>query len=342
MNYIKSILFIILLTPVISQAILYRIYTGNIGQDKAEFYFDSESSVAVYLDSKNHQVMLLEFIKSNSDKFNFKSYYADSYENVIDKIFIENFNSHTFYSNYSNPENYQYLTGYTFNGDKINLHKTFEYNKNGDHSLRKEEFSNIDYLQLNSTKDFYFKVVVSKKKNEKEQIVGIKIYSKHDDHLIQTIRGIKGCEFNSSVSIITNEGFDFNFDGDNNDFFLVKDRVYGPNNTAEYYVYDKTQQQFVKLNLEGNDFHFDDQEKAATSYKTCPGKKENYEISLTDHFKYIGNNRYKRVKTECVYHEHCYLNEDNNQFEFKNQRACKPKELTSCRNYIDNNDYDDY
>ena len=334
MNYIKSILFIILLTPAISEAILYRIYTGNIGQDKAEFYFAYER--AIYLDGKDHQVKLLDFIKKNSDKFNFKSFYTDSYENVIDKIFIENFNSGTFNDG---PETYQQLTGYTFNGDKINLHKIFEFNE---HSLDEAEFSNIDYLQRDNTKDFYFKVVVSKKKKEEAKIVGIKIYSKDDGRLIQTITDIKECKFNAYVSIITNEDFDFNFDGDNNDFFLVKDRVYGPNNTAEYYVYDKTQQQFVKLNLEGNDFHFDDQEKAATSYKTCPGKKENYEISLTDHFKYIGNNRYKRVKTECVYHEHCYLNEDNNQFEFKNQRACKPKELTSCRNYIDNNDYDDY
>lgn len=335
MNYIKSILLIILLTPAISRAILYRIYTGNIGQDKAEFYFDYET--AIYIDDKEHQVKELNFIRKNDNKYNFNTHYTDKFDEQ-DKIFIENFDSDTFEDG---SDTYQYLTGYTFNGDKINLHKTFEYNKNGDRSLRKAEFNNIDYLQQESTKDFYFKVVVSKKKNEEEQIVGIKIYSKADGQLIQTIRGINGCKFNSYVSIaVTNN--DYNFDGDNNDFFLVKDRVYGPNRTAEYYVYDKTQQQFVKLNLEGNDFHFDDEEKAATSYKTCPGKKENDEISLTDHFKYIGNNRYKHVKTECVYHEHRYLNEDNNQFEFKNQRACKPKELTSCRNYIDNNDYDDY
>ncbi|OCG19521.1 hypothetical protein A9G22_10080 [Gilliamella sp. App2-1] len=143
------------------------------------------------------------------------------------------------------------------------------------------------------------------------------------------------------ISRITKNS-DYNFDGDNNDFSLIKDRYHGPNTTAEYYVYDKTQQQFVKLNLDGNDFRFDREAKTATSYKTCPSKKENDHISLTDNFQYIGNNRYKRVKTECLYKSGEYLNEDNNQFEYKKQRACKPKEIKDCRNYIDNNDYDSY
>lgn len=337
MNYIKFALVALLLTPTISQAI-YRVYTGNIGENKAEFYF-VDSKNAIYFNDKDHQVKHLGLISENNNTFNYKTYYADSFGKVLDKIFIENFDSDTFDDG---TETYQHLTGYTHNGDKINLNKTFEYSKYDGRSLDKAEFENIDYLQENSSKDFYFKVVVSKKKKEEEKIVGIKIYSKHNDRLIQTITGIKGCEFHGYVNIVTSEGFDFNFDGNNNDFYLIKDRDFGPNPTAEYYVYDKTQQQFIKLNLEGNAFRFDDEEKAATSYKSCPGKKENDEISLTDDFKYIGNNRYKRVKTECVYHEHRYLNEDNNQFEFKNQRACKPKELTSCRNYIDNNDYDDY
>ncbi|MWP48154.1 hypothetical protein, partial [Gilliamella sp. Pas-s27] len=102
---------------------------------------------------------------------------------------------------------------------------------------REAEFNNIDYLQQHSTKDFYFKVIVSKKKNEEANIVGIKIYSKHDGKLIQTITGIKGCEFHGYANIVNHEKSDYNFDGDNNDFYLFKDRLSGPNRTAEYYVY---------------------------------------------------------------------------------------------------------
>lgn len=334
MNYIKSILPIILLIPAISQAELYRIYTGTIGQNKAEFYFDDD--FAVYIDSKDYQVKNFDYIRKSSYPTKFKSNNVNS----SDKIVIENVDSHTFYSA---SENDQQLTGYTLNGDKVNLQKTFEYEKyNEQHPLSEAEFNNIEFLQQSSTKDFYFKVIISKKKKEEVEIVGIKIYSKLDGRLIQTITGIQGCKFNSYVSIQTNEGFDFNFDGDNNDFYLIKDRDFGRNTTAEFYVYDKIQQQFVKLNLKGNDFRFDYKEKKANSYKTCPGKKDNDEISLTDNFQYIGNNRYKRVKTECLYKSGEYLNEENSQFEYKKQRTCKPKEIKDCRNYIDTNDYDDY
>jgi hypothetical protein len=327
MNYIKSILLTILLIPTISQADFSLIYTGTIGQNKAEFYF--EYGVAVYIDNKDYQVKIFDIEKS--------SYPTKSNDvNSLDKIVIENVDSHTFYSV---PEQ---LTGYTLNGDKVNLRKTLEYREYDEYSLREVEFKDIEFLQESSTKDFYFKVVVSKKKGEKAEIVGIKIYSKHDGRLIQTITGIQGCKFNSFVSITTNKGFDFNFDGDNNDFYLAKDRNYGPNTTAEYYVYDKSQQQFVKLNLEGNGFRFDYKEKKAISYKTCPGKKDNDEILLTDDFQYIGNNRYKKVKTECLYKSGKYQNEYSGHDEYKKQRACKPKEIIDCRNYIDTNDYDDY
>ncbi|MWP48036.1 hypothetical protein [Gilliamella sp. Pas-s27] len=327
MNYIKSILLIILLIPTISQAEFSLIYTGTIGQNKVEFYF--EYNFAIYIDNKDYQIKKFDIEKS---RYPTKSNDVNSLDNIV----IENVDSHTFYSG---PEQ---LTGYTLNGDRINLQKTLEYHEYDEQSLRELEFNNVDYLQESSTKDFYFKVVISKKKGEKAEIVGIKIYSKHDGRLIQTITGIQGCKFNSYVSIQTHEDFDFNFDGDNNDFYLTKNRNYGPNQITEFYVYDKTQQQFVKLNLDGNDFRFDYEEKEATSYKTCPGKKANDEISLTDDFKYIGNNRYKKIKTECLYKSGYHLNKKSEQFEYKKERACKPKEIKACRKYIDTNDYDDY
>ncbi|MCX8711345.1 hypothetical protein J3U57_02265 [Gilliamella sp. B3464] len=320
MNYIKSILLLILLIPTISLAEFSRIYTGTIGQDKVEFYF--EYDYAVYIDNKDHQVKDLNISQiRNPSKFK-----SNNVNPVIENVDI--FDS-------------EQLTGYTPNGDKVDLHKTFEYGEYDEHSLRKVEFNNVDYLQQSSTKDFYFKAVVSKKKGEKAKIVGIKIYSKQDGRLIQTITGIKGCEFNSYVSVQTHEGFDFNFDGDNNDFYLTKNRNYGPNQIADYYAYDKTQQKFVKLNLDGNDFRFDYKEKEAISYKTCPSKKERSQIFLTDNFQYIGNNRYKRISTECLFQEDSY-HENNGRYEFKKQRACTLTELNFCRNYIDTNDYDDY
>ncbi|MWP48110.1 hypothetical protein, partial [Gilliamella sp. Pas-s27] len=157
MKYIKCILLTILLTPAISHAI-FRIYTGTIGQDNAEFYFDDET--AVYLDGKEHEVKRLSFIREHNDMFYFKVYYANSFEKILDKIVIENFDRGIFNHD---ADAYQYLAGHSLNGDKINLHEIFEYKKYDEHSLREAEFNNIDYLQQHSTKDFYFKVIVSKK-----------------------------------------------------------------------------------------------------------------------------------------------------------------------------------
>lgn len=68
---------------------------------------------------------------------------------MIDKIFIKDFNVVTFNDG---SENYQQLEGYAFSKDsKINLDKIFEYNE---YSLDEAEFSNIDYLQRDTTEYF--------------------------------------------------------------------------------------------------------------------------------------------------------------------------------------------
>lgn len=59
---------------------------------------------------------------------------------------------------------------------------------------------------------------------------------------------------------------------------------------------------------------------------------------MTDTFQYIGNNRYKRIETKCTYQKGEDLNMDG---QYEKERACKPKELINCRNYIDTYDYDD-
>lgn len=335
MKFIKYILLILLLTPSISYPMIYRIYNGTIGENKVEFYFYDDNGV--FLVDKEHQVKRFSLIREPNDTFHFRTYSPDSFKETLDKIYIENFDISAFSHK---KENYQYLTGYTLNGERINLHKTFEYDEIDKDTWQEAEFNNIEFLQEESSKDFYFKIMISKPKESIADITGIKIYRKHDGKLIQTITDIKECDFLSYRNIVTHKNFDFNFDGDNNDFYLVKDRYQGFNTTAEYYVFDKKQQQFVKLNLEGKDFRFDYEEKTASSHKYCPGKKENDEISLIDTFKYIGNNRYKRIETKCTYKKGGYMN-DNGKYEYEQERVCKPKERTDCRNYIDNNDYDD-
>lgn len=323
MNYIKSILLILLLTPTISHAIIY-IYTGNIGQDKAEFYFDDVYTI--YLDDKEHQVKKLSSIGKNNDVYKFKSYYVTSPEEVIDEVFIKKLDSDTFYDL---KNNYQQLTGNTLSGNKIDLHKIFEYDIYNENILDETEFNNIDFLQANSTKDFYFKLVISKKKKEAAKIVGIKVLSKKDGRLIQTITGINVGIF-LRIEHITTENKDYNFDGDNNDFRISSTKnLYGGSLTTEFYSYDKKQKKYVKLNLKGNDIRLDSKTKTATDYKLCFSRKTEGRIELNDTFQYMGNNHYKQIKTKCLYKEGDV------------QRACTSQELINCRKCLEDDDNDD-
>ena len=329
MNFIKSILLIILLIPTISHAIIY-IYTGNIGQDKAEFYFDD--LYTIYLDNNEYQVKKLSSIGKNNDVYKFKSYYVTSPEEVIDEVFIKKLDSDTFYDL---KHNYQQLTGNTLSGNKIDLHKIFEYDIYNKNRLDEAEFNNIDFLQENSTKDFYFKLVISKKKKEAAKIVSIKVLSKKDGRLIQTITGVKGGVFESFTHITTGND-DYNFDDDNNDFSigsLLFNGRGGARVIAEYYSYDKKQKKYVKLNLKGNDIRLDSKTKTATDYKLCFSRKTEGRIELNDTFQYMGNNHYKQIKTQCQYIE--YLENGNKQ------RACTSQEITNCRRSLDDDDNDD-
>lgn len=323
MNYIKSILLIILLIPAISHA-SYRIFTGNIGQDKVEFYLDDLHTI--YLDDNEHQVKKLSSIGKNNDVYKFKSYYVTSPEEVIDEVFIKKLNSDTFNDG---PETYQHIIGYTLNGDKIDLHRIFEYDFHNENILDETEFNNIDFLQANSTKDFYFKLVISKKKKEAAKIIGIKVFSKKDGRLTQTITGIN-VGFLLSIEHIITENKDYNFDGDNNDFRIgsMKDLYWGSWIT-EFYSYDKKQKKYVKLNLKGNDIRLDSKTKTATDYKLCFSRKTEGRIELNDTFQYMGNNHYKQIKTKCLYKEDDV------------QRACTSQELINCRKCLDDDDNDE-
>ena len=327
MNFIKSILLILLLIPSISYAIIY-IYTGNIGQDKVEFYLDN--LYTIYLDNNEYQVKKLSSIGKNNDVYKFKSYYVTSPEEVIDEVFIKKLDSDTFYDL---KHNYQQLTGNTLSGNKIDLHKIFEYDIYNENILDETEFNNIDFLQANSTKDFYFKLVISKKKKEAAKIVSIKVFSKKDGRLIQTITNINEGIFLRIEHIIT-ENKDYNFDGDNNDFRISSTKnFYGGSWITEFYSYDKKQKKYIKLNLKGDNIHLDSKTKTATDYEICFSRKEKGRIELNDTFQYMGNNHYKQIKTQCQYIE--YLENGNKQ------RACTSQEITNCRRSLDDDDNDD-
>lgn len=283
MSITKYLLIIILLLPQVTQAI-YRVYSGNIGDKKVELYiggFFEEDPSFFILNNEDYSIHSMGIPKINDNKYMFENYTYDAFDNE-DSLTIQNLN---LIGNQKKSED-DILLGTSAKFGDVKLEKKFEYNiaqpfyedeKKLDKDYKKRrkeyqnlinniEFNNVEFLQMNSTKDFYFKLLVSKKKKEDAQIVGINIYSKKNGELIQCIKTKKNypfCEFN------TIEIGDFDFDNNENDFTIVDGITRGPNVPHKYFIYDKSQNKFIDPNLEGYVFNFDYEKRIATDEKIC-------------------------------------------------------------------------
>ena len=277
MNTIKYILIIVFLVPQIAEAI-DRVYAGNMGDRKVEFYISAISENdfdIIYLDYKTKTISYLGLARKGDDGYHFRYNINDNLD-TKDEIFIKYFD---FGENKINSKN-NYLVGSSQTFGDFKLEKKFEYNlswpliDNSDKKklneakqlIKNTEFKNVEFLQRSSTKDFYFKVLSSKEKEDYIKIIGINIYSKKNGELLQTIKSSKGYIFHTFQSIRIG---DFDFDGNKNDFSLNNSESYAVNVPQIYYIYDDSQNKYIEANLEGYSIQFDSENKTATSTKTC-------------------------------------------------------------------------
>ena len=265
----------VFLIPQVTEAI-YRVYSGNMGDNKVEFYLlatpDSDFDI-IYIKDNTYEVGYIGGPQKKESDYYFKNYTTMDTVSGKDTLIIKNFD---FSLNKIQSESY-YLLGYSETFGDFKLKKEFEYNvftENGYELNRVEskqlfdntEFENIEFLQRSSTKDFYFKVVLSKKKKEDIKITGINVYSKKNGELLQTIKNSKEYVFYTFHAIQIG---DFDFDGNENDFFLQGAESHAANVPQIYYVYDESQNKYIEANLEGYSIQFDSENKIATSTKTC-------------------------------------------------------------------------
>ncbi|WP_141674472.1 hypothetical protein, partial [Gilliamella sp. HK7] len=270
MNRIKYLLIIILLLPQFAHSI-YRIYVGNIGNKKVELYMsaisDSDFHI-LYVDDETYEITYLAL----PDKIN-NGYFFKSYSDNEDSLTFKNFD---FSENKAKSED-DFLIGTSLKFGDFKLKKVFEYNviwNNGNEKNYKDskklvnntEFKNIEFLQRDLTENFYFKLLLSKKKKENIKITGVNVYSKKNGKLVQTINNIKGYGFFAFNAIQIG---DFDFDGNENDFLLADGETHAANVPQTYYIYDGLQNKFIDPNLEGYTIRFDSEKKIATSTKTC-------------------------------------------------------------------------
>ncbi|MBI0031942.1 hypothetical protein H3S75_11925 [Gilliamella sp. B14384G15] len=333
MKTIKYILIIVFLIPQVTEAV-YRVYSGNIGDDKVEFYLlatpDSNFDIT-YIKDKTYEVGYIGGPQKKENDYYFKNFTTIDTDNDSDTLIIKNFD---FSLNKVKSES-NYLFGYSEKFGDFKLKKEFEYNvftANGYELTRVEskqlfdntEFNNIEFLQRSSTKDFYFKVILSKKKKEEIKITGINVYSKKNGELLQTIKNSKGYVFYTFHAIQIG---DFDFDGNENDFFLQGAESHAANVPQIYYVYDDSQNKYIEANLEGYSIQFDSENKTATSTKTC-GDVITYTSNVLLKKLYYFNNKEKKY---TYIDKYCEAIPDGDNYYL---RQCTKKERLDCEKAV--------
>ena len=333
MNIVKFLLIIVFLIPQVTEAV-YRVYSGTMGDNKVEFYLlatpDSDFDI-IYIKDNTYEVGYIGGPQKKESDYYFKNFTTIDTDNDSDTLIIKNFD---FSLNKVKSES-NYLFGYSEKFGDFKLKKEFEYNvftANGYELTRVEskqlfdntEFENIEFLQRSSTKDFYFKVILSKKKKEDIKITGINVYSKKNGELLQTIKNSKGYVFYTFHAIQIG---DFDFDGNENDFFLQGAESHAANVPQIYYIYDESQNKYIEANLEGYSIQFDSENKIATSTKTC-GDVITYSSNVLLKKLYYFNNKEKKY---TYIDKYCEAIPDGVNYYL---RQCTKKERLDCEKAV--------
>ena len=333
MKTIKYIMMMVFLIPQVTEAV-YRVYSGTMGDNKVEFYLlatpDSDFDI-IYIKDNTYEVGYIGGPQKKESDYYFKNYTTMDTVSGKDTLIIKNFD---FSLNKIQSES-NYLLGYSETFGDFKLKKEFEYNvftENGYELNRVEskqlfdntEFENIEFLQRSSTKDFYFKVILSKKKKEDIKITGINVYSKKSGELLQTIKSSKGYIFHTFQAIRIG---DFDFDGNKNDFSLNNSESYAVNVPQIYYIYDDSQNKYIEANLEGYSIQFDSENKIATSTKTC-GDVVIYSSNVLLKKLYYFNNKEKKY---TYIDKYCEAIPDGVNYYL---RQCTKKERLDCEKAV--------
>lgn len=168
---------------------------------------------------------------------------------------------------------------------KVTLHKTSDIN-----SGENIEWKNKELLQPISLPDKYFKLIISKDKESfYAGVVGIKIFEKKTDKLIQQI-DIE-CQLWGLNNISVE---DYNFDGFL-DFSVFEQSYAGSNTSSIYFLYNPKTKTFFNSNFEGTSLEFDSKKKRIYEHnQCCAGRSiENAEYKIV-------NNKMVLIKKTCL------------------------------------------
>ena len=128
----------------------------------------------------------------------------------------------------------------------------------------KKEIVNQELLQFETTKNHYFKIIVSK--NDEYQygtVTGINIYEKRTDRLLQTFD--LECEFSSYGNVSVD---DYNFDAIE-DFSVYEAGYAGPNTSSIYFLKHPNKNSYFESEISGISLSFDSKTKTINEHNQC-------------------------------------------------------------------------
>jgi len=151
------------------------------------------------------------------------------------------------------------------------------------------EWPDKELLQCATMKDKYFKIIISKVKEDFfGKITGVKIFEKKTDRLLQELK--MECQLRSIENIGVD---DYNFDG-YEDFSVFESSHAGPNTSSIYFLFDPKTGKYFKSTFEGTSLEFDKKKKRIyESNQCCAGR-----YSSQAEYKVV-NNKMVLIKKSC-------------------------------------------
>ncbi|SFD79053.1 XAC2610-related protein [Flavobacterium phragmitis] len=147
-----------------------------------------------------------------------------------------------------------------------------------------------EMLQRVSFKDKYFKLVLSKQKDDYEpKVKGVKIYEKKTDKLIQKFD--VECQLLGIGNISID---DYNFDGIE-DFSVYEGGSAGPNTSSLYFLYNPKTGKYFESSFSGSSLEFDKKNKRIYEHNSCCAGS-----SVIDAEYKVVNNKMVLLKQTCL------------------------------------------
>lgn len=152
------------------------------------------------------------------------------------------------------------------------------------------EWTQKEIIQPYSLKDHYFKLVVSKQKDDIfARVTAVKILQKKTDKLLQEI--VVDCQLWGLDNISVG---DFNFDGQQ-DFSIFEASYAGPNTTSLYFLFNPKTGKYFESGFAGTSLEFDHKNKRIYEHnQCCAGRSHvNAEYKVVD-------NKMVLIKQTCL------------------------------------------